>query len=473
MRLPECYPDEIIISRLIRFVTVTGISGSELVKQIFGSKRVSFHPFLPAGISSLSELVSEPPDKILYQETLASLFSFFLPVHSIKFIRYLLSNNCALAYRASQLPSFASGSNLKLKSCTLCVSEDIRNYGVSYWHRVHQVPGLTSCPKHGVLLNYITLKQRQKILPGLLPKAGVNPVQSTKVETKVAQFTKELLHCLNKPFLLGNYHFAYLHNLSARGFVTKNGRIKRKQIIQQFSEYTQDYRPSAGTPLMRSKVDYRYFSELLLPYTSHHPFRHLLFSSWLFDSPKDLLESSTSINGNHIKVSTKEKGNPTEKQEQQCLDLLRKSFSLNKIQKITGKSRCYLKRLALLNNIPIKLRPRKLSIDCINNVLRLARHGMSRKVIAKLCCIGIGSVEQIISSEPGLAEHRRHLRRESKRRQCKLSILNYKSLNPRAARKDFQRNCNQAYYWFYKNDRNWLEKVLPEPTKPSGHIKKH
>lgn len=36
-----------------------------------------------------------------------------------------------------------------LKYCPLCVKEDRKLYGETYWHRVHQIPYIEMCPKHG------------------------------------------------------------------------------------------------------------------------------------------------------------------------------------------------------------------------------------------------------------------------------------------------------------------------------------
>lgn len=38
--------------------------------------------------------------------------------------------------------------NIKLKYCPLCVKEDKNKYGVSYWHRIHQIPIIDVCPLH-------------------------------------------------------------------------------------------------------------------------------------------------------------------------------------------------------------------------------------------------------------------------------------------------------------------------------------
>jgi len=38
--------------------------------------------------------------------------------------------------------------------CENCAREDLDFHGRSYWRRSHQVPGLLSCPKHGIPLSF-------------------------------------------------------------------------------------------------------------------------------------------------------------------------------------------------------------------------------------------------------------------------------------------------------------------------------
>ncbi|EFC8864179.1 TPA: hypothetical protein HHA91_002480, partial [Escherichia coli] len=154
--------------------------------------------------------------------------------------------------------------------------------------------------------------------------------------------------------------------------------------------------------------------------------------------------------------------------EQQCLQLLRKQYSLSEIYRLTGKSRCYLRRLALLNDIPLKLKPKKLTGECQKRIIGLAYAGMHRKAISERCGIGIGSVEQVISSQPGLVEHRKRCHWESKRRRCRLEIAKYLKSHPGALRRDCKAQCNAAFFWLYLNDPIWLDSALPEPIKPAG-----
>lgn len=39
-----------------------------------------------------------------------------------------------------------------LQSCPQCRIRDVKEFGEAYWHRIHQIPGISVCPSHGVPL---------------------------------------------------------------------------------------------------------------------------------------------------------------------------------------------------------------------------------------------------------------------------------------------------------------------------------
>jgi len=45
-----------------------------------------------------------------------------------------------------------------LKYCPVCNSEDMKQYGELYWHRLHQIPLMPLCPKHGCKLENSTVE---------------------------------------------------------------------------------------------------------------------------------------------------------------------------------------------------------------------------------------------------------------------------------------------------------------------------
>lgn len=181
MRLPPPFPDELLLGRLIRYVTVSGETAGTLTQRLFGSERTSIHPFLTAGLASLAESAQEDVETLLYYQTLAPLFLFYLPSHAKRLRRHLLANEGAKALRESQLSAFGSGHSIYLKWCPQCAMDDINELGVTYWHRSHQIPGVTACYKHPVLLQRVELRSRQRVVRRLLPACNscwqsANPV---------------------------------------------------------------------------------------------------------------------------------------------------------------------------------------------------------------------------------------------------------------------------------------------------------
>lgn len=331
---------------------------------------------------------------------------------------------------------------------------------MAYWHRAHQIPGLTACPFHPVLLHRMPLVRRQRVMAGCLPSHTDSVVPAAEMEVRVARFAYELLQLNSRGRDQLDLASAYRHRLAELRFITEHGRVRREGIMKEFMAVAGLYRPAVDTDLPRNDRNYRYISQLLEPESSHHPFRHLLFSCWLYNQPEDLFKRtySSASASDSIRLESSKKPRSV---KLKCLALLRESRSLAEIYGITGKSRCYLKCLALLNAIPITTKPRALTDECKQCILHLAHAGVHRKAISKRCGIGIGSVEQVISSTPSLVERRRLCRHELKRRRYRLELTKYKIENPKALRRDFKNNFKAAFFWLYNNDYIWSNNILP------------
>jgi hypothetical protein len=129
------------------------------------------------------------------------------------------------------------------------------------------------------------------------------------------------------------------------------------------------------------------------------------------------------------------------------------------------KSRCYVKSIALKNNIPVNLKPKKITESLKVSAVKLARKGFHRDVIAKLYGISTGSVELIISTTAGLVEWRKRCKAESLRRRYRCQIMRFIAANPSACREEVKTNNEAAFYWLYLHEHEWLERVLPVATQ--------
>jgi hypothetical protein len=310
---------------------------------------------------------------------------------------------------------------------------------------------------------------RQRVIAGLLPLFKPASYSASEVECQVAKFSSQLLSKLRCDFSAIDIPALYRVHLARQGYLTRNGHIRRIELMKKFSCFIDNYSNNESQFLPRSLLDYRYFSQLLEPNGSHHPFRHLLFSCWLFGKPDemfiiahDFVEPKHSISVRDMKIGINMK----------CLRLLKENCSLNKISQLTGKSRCYLKRIGALNNIEMKLSPKKETKELHKKVIEMAFSGFHRRKIAEVCNISLGLAEQIISSQPGLVEHRKKCHFESKRRRYRAEIMSFIRKFPNSIQKNIRIHCNKQFFWLYRNDHDWMLNILPKPTKSRGRYNK-
>lgn len=159
MRLPKALPDELVFSRLCRHFTLSGMTGYQYLKEIFDSFKISIHPYLNSKLPELALICDETASELWRTQTLLPLFAYYLSKYREK-IRDLSSPSVELI-RACQIASFREHEVLSLKFCPVCVNEDVRVHGVSFWHRSHQIPGIEACHKHKVWLEHLPLPPRQ------------------------------------------------------------------------------------------------------------------------------------------------------------------------------------------------------------------------------------------------------------------------------------------------------------------------
>jgi hypothetical protein len=455
MILPLAFPNEILFSRLVRHFTLTGMTIENYLSTVYDNHKVTIHPYLTAGLSQLSEFSLESPVELMNEQTLAPLFIHFLPSYQSTISSGLLSSNAAYAIRACQLTSVKEKESLSIKFCPQCSIENIQEFGTSYWHRSHQIPGIESCFKHQVWLVHLPLVERSKLNRGFLPQVDISPKQSSLLSYELAKYATNYLNCVSK----NNQSFNVkdiITKLDKLGFVTKNGHFRRKRLVEDFYQFTQNLAYHSQHLLPESSTDFRYVSYLLSGKVSQHPFKYLLLGFWL--------SKHLPCEEHHEPVT--DDSAPAELLESKCIALLHQGESMASVGRLIGKSRCYVKALALRLNIPVNLKPKQITEDMKSKIMFLARKGFHRSVIAKRVGISVGSVEQQISTSPELVQWRKQCRHESKRRRYKLQITRFIQRKPKAIRQQIKSSCNAAFFWLYAYEKQWLESHLPKAQKP-------
>ncbi|NOH29495.1 TnsD family Tn7-like transposition protein [Vibrio mediterranei] len=455
MQLPKALPDESLYSRICRFLSVCEYSTEQALELLTGDSRAAIHPYLTSNLSSIAQLTSESSKSLLSCQTLRPLFSNYLPNYRDVIEDVVASTNEVI--RASQVSTFREKEALSIKYCPVCAKNDLHEHGVAYWHLSHQVPGLEACAAHSSWLVHQELPSRNHVRCHFLPSPQTTPIHCSNIATEFAFFvTKRVLALQAKDkhqshFVLSEY---YRKQLALNGFVTANGRIRRKSILEGLYELSEGLFMSPTPLSVRSKSDFSFLSTLLSGKFSQHPFKHLMLE---FYFSKCQPPNVAAIKSFPIALAVYEEG--------KCCDLLRSGLSMAAVSREIGRSRCYVKSMALKHNIPVNLKPKKITLSLKSSVIRLARRGFHREVIAKLHDISSGSVELIISSTSGLVTWRRKCKFESLRRRYRYQIMQFIESTPEATRQEIKDAQEAAYHWLYSHEHEWLETVLPNATK--------
>lgn len=158
---PSPYPDELFYSVLCRYYVSSGIKEHYLVKkQLFGTKAgVKMATLYPnaaiyAVLSQLPEGVFNGRDMILYHTP----FLYYARMYPQQEREALLVD---LLQGRGKTPTHLWRTFPKdgyaLRYCPLCIQEDTRIYGESYYHVEHQIPLTSVCVRHKCRLKQIAV----------------------------------------------------------------------------------------------------------------------------------------------------------------------------------------------------------------------------------------------------------------------------------------------------------------------------
>lgn len=155
---PEPYPDELLYSVFARFSFMSHFSDMKDVHgQLFGLRNLRAVVDLPTHIDSLLNNLPDGhkycADYFIKNHTLLPYYAPFLQPERVQALMELMRGDGG---RSVHLLSGVSPYNVPrpqhLKYCAICIKEDEKKYGISYWHRSHQLSGVLVCPAHELLL---------------------------------------------------------------------------------------------------------------------------------------------------------------------------------------------------------------------------------------------------------------------------------------------------------------------------------
>jgi len=107
-----------------------------------------------------------------------------------------------------------------------------------YWHRMHQLPGITCRAFHKVNLRLhswpskSTDRQRLVALHGVTTSDGSIPSHATQIW--FSRISRDLLEARFFPLSILRWHSAYMTAVEQRGYANVNGRIRFEDLRRRF-----------------------------------------------------------------------------------------------------------------------------------------------------------------------------------------------------------------------------------------------
>ncbi|WP_417763495.1 TnsD family Tn7-like transposition protein [Shewanella sp.] len=456
MQLPRALPDETLFSRIVRSLSSSGIIKEQFLSALVGNRRAVIHPYLSANLTAISRSTSESAPELLCNQTLRPLFSHYLPRYQHLICDCSISLNELI--RACQLSKFRECEPLTVKYCPLCANDDLHNTGVAYWHCIHQIPGVDVCAVHGVWLSHNGFKGREHINSNFLPTPGRHQEKCEPLAIKFAEFAERKLRSIQTHSLHNRDSMQYKPLLAQKGFVTTTSRVKRIQLMNALYDLSEKILLSNNPLRITSNKDFRYIESLLNGSFHVHPFKHLLIEFFLtHEHSFEYLQTKDS--------PSELKSRDACEAEARCCALLQYGVSMIQVSREIGKSRCYVKAVALKHGVPVNLKPKKITDIVKERIIDMAYKGFHRSEIARKLGISSGSVELIISITTGLVEWRKKCKSDSLKRRYQCQILRYCQHHFNSSRQDVRQSCEAAFFWLYFHHPSWLDQHLPEPKK--------
>ncbi|MFS0599478.1 TnsD family Tn7-like transposition protein [Peribacillus frigoritolerans] len=313
---PTPYPDEIFHSLIARYHMYSGnLIYKHTALDLFGVPNINLNRNLPSHLGTLIDNMSNKPlnlEDLIINHTLYPYFTAFKSKKDREKVKNSMIYNNYHHSVKSGLTGTVKSEKL-LQHCYKCIEEDTNKYGETYWHRIHQVPGVLVCPYHKIPLIWSSKKSFDSYYYYNFCIASSEDLLDKPVEREVNEEELDLLYryAVEAEWILSQSKYEKVYEfpldiktiLKSKGdFFRKNGSIKHNKLYLDFKTIFS----TSFLNLMQSPIKNNENSWLrsILKRNRSHPLRHILMIMFLSDSISDF--------------NYKLNNNPPPKEEEQC-----------------------------------------------------------------------------------------------------------------------------------------------------------
>lgn len=459
---PASFLDETLYSRMARYHRLTGRKADrDSLHELIGVHTHVISSDLP---SQLALLVAQLPaeanysiEKVIYENTPFGYYTAFVNAERRAAVKVAMSGPSGSGLKMFLgLTAGRLGGRNYLRYCPLCSEADLVTFGQSYWHRVHQLPGVWVCPIHETPLHAlrpeILEQKRLKLLlpddPDVMSASGPPALMNTQREAllRIARLSECVMHNTWPPPNSGGAHA--LHRMAATdcGLIKSNGRIRAEplnELIVQFSAQlptTDEYEA-----LQRRMSDWSLRLLRKPRGLSVHPLKHIVLQDCLHTCSCSPMPSIT-LRGS-AGSQPKPSRNRLEIEYKRLHEVLGvQKSSLSHAASVLGTSVTTLAVAATRAGLKVSTRPKFIKGELKREICASLMSGLSPQEVSTLHCVSFVSVYRILRMNPGLQQEWKQTRFAISRESYRSRFLNSRD--------------KAVYTWLRRNDAGWLAEQI-------------
>jgi hypothetical protein len=479
--IPQILPDELLYSFLARLAAYNSFaSPREYLRIFFGAKDIIPSVDLPTSLNHLHSCLGwqypfESAQDIIDARTIYPYHRPFLTIERHERVQNVLLNGGGKGLK-TLLGRVANrfGANPPLRYCARCIEADIREHRVPFWHRIHQLPAVSSCAIHCVDLTEHSwpsqAPDRQRLL--LVPAAPKDlPAASGSSHVCFARISRDVLE-VNLPALeTEKWHATYETAASKRGFRDTNGRIAFEKLAKALRDHYGDFANFQHRERILStpKHPLSWLRTIFgRPERSSHPVFHLLLIGFFFGSVgafvRALDDAATGARKEQAKVRNQSSkvaiaGDSGDALYRNLTISSRKFAQMLHISVNTVISR------RRVMGVTVVTRSKILSPDLRRLLENRLAYGDSPRIVATHFHVSLATVYRIRRESPMVLNAHARVRKEEERRVRRsrwlTAVATYSGKGVLAIR----RKAPADYAWLYRHDREWLRQNLEKVAR--------
>jgi hypothetical protein len=506
--IPTPNPDELLYSLCARYAArVRYPSNKSVLLDLFNSPNIITSIGLPCHIGLLYEAI--PPgseltvNRFINEHTLLPYFAPFIPSGRVAQLRQDMEGSGGpRVYSRSGVMAGRVPEPERLRFCPACKTEEEKRPGETYWHRLHQLPGIEVCSLHQVFLEsssvglrtsreyhqFITAAQASRVMPVRYVDVRNH---DHAVLLQLARDAEWLLEHPSAGTSLKTLHIRYLRLLINRGLATYTGSIHVKKFLHEFGNY---YSPTLlkllNCGLRGGNIEKTNWLLRLVrpPKHAQHPLYHLLLIQFLACTVEEFFQLPDELHSfgegpwpclnpvaDHYKQPVIMEcrqgdrlryGKPTGNFSCECgFAYVRTGpdsspedkFRVGRIASFGLVWEAKLKQLLEDSSLSLSEVGRRLGV----NPLTVRRHAARLKLPFSLGGRKTKTLKPATQLKGGDATAARH----KKQRTCRSRWLSLMERNPKVTLKTLRSKLPREYAWLLQNDAKWLRVNRPPPAR--------